>query len=191
MRAASSYLKMFGRGRDQLEPTHAGRGAIALLHRHMTQVLAETDCAVRRSVLCEIYLPNCFIAGPDEALGCGFVDRTRYGYAAINDVARRLQKHRPGYHFDLDDAVADESGVASLRWLFGPAEGPPEHVGIEIALCSAGRIEACFSILDDAAAPLDLQRVCAFLAPSSSDTEHRGHQAWVRETLQYVATAHA
>jgi hypothetical protein len=191
MASGSSYLKILFGGREAIDTEHGDSvkaTSIGLLHRHLTEVLGEKDCALRRSILPEIYLPNCFIAGPDEVMGFGFIDRTRYGYGAINDVARRLHKHRPGYRFEVGDAEADDSGVVAQRWLFGPAAGPIEQIGVEIAICSAGRIEACFSMLDDALSPFNLRQICSSLAPDNGHVENRSHQAWVRDAHHHVAS---
>jgi hypothetical protein len=110
-----------------------------LLTRNLFEIFGETDPARRRAAIAELWAEDAVFVDPHAATA---------GRDAVDAAVSALQARFPGFVFTALGEPQSLDGAGRLAWGHGPAGGPPQLTGLDVALVKDGRIAALYTFLD-------------------------------------------
>ncbi|GAA2054429.1 nuclear transport factor 2 family protein [Williamsia deligens] len=110
-----------------------------IMRRNVDEVFAETDDALRRGLVEELYHPDADFYDDEGSVA---------GHDAIDAKISSLQHDAPGLTFTVTVEPSVVADVGRISWSLGPADGPTVVSGMDVAHVRDGRITALYTFLD-------------------------------------------
>jgi hypothetical protein len=110
-----------------------------LLTRNLFEIFGESDPVRRRAAIAEIWAEDALFVDPEGHA---------MGHAALDDAVARLHARFPGFVFTALGAPQSLDGAGRLAWGHGPAGGPPQITGLDVATVKDGRVSSLYAFLD-------------------------------------------
>ncbi len=110
-----------------------------LLLRNLSEVFGESDGALRRAAIEELYTEDCVLYAPPGA----FV-----GHDALDKFAGDLRATHPHFVYTPHGAPQALHNAGRLAWGSGPRGEKPDYTGLDVIIVRDDRIAALYVFLD-------------------------------------------